>query len=116
MFRKSRKQLTIRFLQRTLLFLVSFSAGLFLFFLYGNRQGFLDATQRMLLAVLASGSAIATLLALFMLILEIILLVLKRKKLYFGTIAVSLVCIAFSSAFAIIARSILLLSGGLLPR
>lgn len=116
MFRKSRKQLTIRFLQRTLLFLVSFSTGLFLFFLFGNRQEFLDTTQRMILVVLSSSSAFATLLALFMLILEIVLLAMKRKKFYFGTIAVSLISIVFSSAFAITARAILLVSGGLAPR
>lgn len=116
MFRKSRKQLTIRFLQRTLLFLVSFSAGLFLFFLFGNGQGFLDVTQRMILVVLASSAAFATLLSLFMLILEIVFLALRRKKFYFATIAISLVCMALSSSFAIVARAILLLSAGLAPR
>lgn len=116
MFRKSRKQLTIRFLQRTLLFLVSFSAGLFLFFLFGNWQEFLDTTQRMILGTLSSSATLAAVLALFLLILEITLLALKRKKFFFETIAISIICILASSLFTLVAHTILLLSGGLAPR
>lgn len=112
MLRKSRKQLTIRFLQRTVLFLVCFSSSLFLFFLFGNMQGFLDATQTMLLQVL-SASALATgLLSSVLILTALFFLALQKRRRYASTIVISFCCLLLSSTLAVVSRVILLMSGG----
>lgn len=113
MLRKSRKQLTTRFLHRILLFLTSFSAGLALLFFYGNAQGFLDSTQKMILVVLAGASLLTVLLALALVLLEVIFLVIERKKIYLGLLAACVFCLALSLVFTFGAHAIILLSKGL---
>jgi hypothetical protein len=112
MLRKSRKQLTTRFLHRIILFLTSFSAGLSLFFFYGNAQGFLDSTQKMILVVLAGTSLLTVLLAIALILLEIIVLFVERKKIYLGLLAAGIFCLALSLLFTLGTHAIILLSQG----
>jgi putative copper export protein len=113
MLRKSRKQLTTRFLHRIILFLTSFSAGLALFFLYGNAQGFLDSTQKMILIILAGTSLLTVLLAMALILLEIIFLVIEKKKIYLGLLAICIFCLVLSLLFTLCTHAIILLSKGL---
>jgi hypothetical protein len=112
MLRKSRKQLTIRFLHRTVLFLVSFSTGLVLFFIFGNLQEFLDSTQSLILSVLSASTLITLILSLVLIITEIILFFVKKWKLYISMLSVSFFCLIYSSILAILSHTILILSRG----
>ncbi len=113
MLRKSRKQLTTRFLHRAVLFFTAFSVCLALFFFFGNVQEFLDTTQRMILAVLSLASLITVLLAVILLVLELVLLIAQRKKLYLLLVAMCLVCLIVSAGLALASHAILLLSAGM---
>lgn len=113
MLRKSRKQLTTRFLHRTILFFTSFSVGLTLFFVFGNMQHFMDSTQSMILTVLSGTSLVTVLIALILLVLEGILFLKKMKKLYLVMLFVTCLCLVFGVIVSILAHFILLLSRGL---
>jgi hypothetical protein len=116
MLRKSGKQLTVRFLQRTTLFLVCFSAGLFLFYVYGNVQGFLDSTQTIILQCLSATALIAVLLSLILFSLELLLLAVKKKSLYVGPLLVSFFCMVVSLTLALLSHAVVILSRGFLMR
>ena len=112
MLRKSRKQLTIRFLHRTVLFLVSFSTGLFLFFIFGNVQEFLDSTQSLILEVLSGTSLVTLILSIALIVTEIVLLIVKKWKLYISLISVSFLCMIYSLLLSILSHTIIILSRG----
>jgi len=112
MLRKSRKQLTIRFLHRTVLFLVSFSTGLVLFFIFGNIQEFLDSTQSLILAVFSATTLIAFMLSTVLIVIELILLLVKKRKLYISLLSVSFLCLIYSLILTILSHTIIILSHG----
>jgi len=112
MLRKSRKQLTIRFLHRTVLFLVSFSTGLVLFFIFGNVQEFLDSTQSLILGVISATTLITFILSIVLIVTEIVLLCIKKWKLYISLLSVSIFCLIYSLILAILSHTILILSRG----
>lgn len=114
MVRKSRKQLTIRFLHRITLFLTFFSFGLILLFFFGNAQDFLDSSQFIVLSVLSASSILSTLVALTSAILELSACVRRRKRIYLAMFAVSVLCVLFSLSSALISRGILLAAAGTL--
>lgn len=112
MVRKSRKQLTIRFLHRTTLFLSFFSFGLILLFFFGNAQDFLDTSQFIVLSVLSASSILSTLVALTSAVLELSVCFGRRKQPYLSMFAVSVLCVLFSLSAALVSRGILLAAAG----
>ncbi len=113
MLRKSRKQLTTRFLHRTVLFSTSFSAGLVLFYLFGNVQEFMDSTQFLLLAVLSGTALVTVMLSLTVLVLEIALRIARRQRLHPLLVFVHLLCLAIGMTLSFASNTIILLSHGL---
>jgi hypothetical protein len=113
MLRKSRKQLTTRFLHRTVLFSTSFSAGLVLFYLFGNVQEFMDSTQILLLSVLSGTALVTVMLSLTVLVLEIALRLAGRQRLHPVLVFVHLVCLGIGTALSFASNTIILLSRGL---
>lgn len=113
MFRKSRKQLTIRFLQRTVLFFAVFSCSLFLFFVSGNMQHFLDDTQRLILGVLAASALVAVLLSVLLFFADLYFILMKKERQYALPMVVALLCMLFSFSLAFFSHVVILLSHGL---
>ncbi len=112
MVRKSRKQLTIRFLHRATLFLTFFSFGLILLFFLGNGQDFLDTSQFIVLTVLSAASMLATLVSATSAVLELSVFIGGKRGPYLGMFTVSVLCLVFSLSAALISRGILLLAAG----
>lgn len=113
MVRKSRKQFTIRFLHRTMLFLVFFSLGLVLLYLFGNGQDFLDSSQYIVLRTLSAATALSLAVSLMALVLEAAFFIRRRQRVYLSMSAASLFCLVFSLAGALLSRGILLASAGI---
>jgi len=113
MFRKSRKQLTTRFLHRTVLFSTSFSAGLVLFYLFGNIQEFMDSTQYLILAVLSGTALVTVMLSLTVIVLEIALRMAGRQRIHPFLLVSHLVCLCLGIALSLLSNTIVLLSRGL---
>lgn len=111
----TQKQLTIRFLQRTVLFLFSFLIALFSLFILGNIQNFLDSSQLIILRFLIGTGVLLFLFALFAFIFEIYHGIRLRSVYYFIRCVISGIACLFGLSTAIIAAVILLLSIGLLP-
>lgn len=112
MVRKSRKQLTIRFLHRAALFLSFFSLGLILLFFFGNAQNFLDTSQFIVLGVLSGISMLSTLVSFISMVLEISAFLARRRGPYLGMLSVSFLCFAYSLSAALVSRGILLVAAG----
>lgn len=112
MLRKSTKQLTARFLQRTVLFLTAFSVGLALFFYFGNLQDFMDSTQSMILSVLAVSSLLTFLVSAGLSCVAAILFVIKKQKSNIVTFSVGFICLLIALLLSFIAHVIMLLSRG----
>lgn len=112
MFRKSRKQLTIRFLHRTVLFLTCFSVCLAFLYGFGNGQSFLDETQMVILQVLSFLSLFASMIAGVLFLMELFFLVMQKRRLYLGLMGVSLVCALACGVLSAFARAIILFSRG----
>jgi len=111
MFRKSRKQLTIRFLHRTTLFLSSLSLGLALFFGFGNAQHFLDSTQVLILSILSFTSLALVLVSSFLFIPAVILFFKTRRR--FAVLAlIALFSGAIGLILAVLSQLVILLSRG----
>jgi hypothetical protein len=113
MYRKSRKQLTVRFLQRTVLFLTTYSAGLALFFLFGNAQDFLDSTQSLILSVLAGTALLTTILALVLSASMLVSFIGKRLKRSLIAFFLGFFCLALVLFLALGSRIIIILSRGM---
>jgi len=113
MLRKSRKHLTTRFLQRTVLFSTSFSAGLALFFVFGNIQGFLDSTQSLILTVLSGSALITVILAFILILLNVSLKIMKKqRRLDIPMLILVFGCLIGGTVFSVIARFIILIAAG----
>ena len=110
-----RKQVTIRFLHRTVLFLFTVLTALFVLFILGNIQNFLDSSQIIILQFLIAGGILLFLVAVFAFLLEINYTIYIRKPYYLGRCIISVIACIFGLVIAIIASVILLLSTGLNP-
>ncbi len=113
MLRKSRKQLTTRFLHRTVLFSTSFSVGLVLFYLFGNIQEFLDSTQYLILAVLSGTALVSVMLSLTVILLEIALRITRRKRMHPLLLTAHFACLCIGIVLSLLSNTIVLLSRGL---
>lgn len=113
MHRKSRKQLTTRFLHRSVLFSTSFSVGLALFFIFGTMQKFIDTTQSLILSVLSATALVTVILAVISITLELILFFRKKKKIYLSMLLITFFCLSTGVFFSVITHFIILLSLGL---
>jgi hypothetical protein len=113
MLRKSRKQLTTRFLHRMVLFMTVLSAGMALFFYYGNAQEFLDSTQSMILWLMAKAALFTVLLSAILIVLELVFLFVERKKLYIALIAAGFLCLIVSFCVTLGSHVIILLAKGI---
>ncbi|HOT63387.1 MAG TPA: hypothetical protein PLU93_11045 [Treponemataceae bacterium] len=113
MLRKSRKQLTIRFLHRTILFCASFSVALLAFFAFGNYQDFLDETQLVILRSMVLAGIATFLLSATMIITGVVVFVRERKRLYLRLMASGALFMFFGAALALLGAGIILLSDGL---
>lgn len=110
-----RKQVTIRFLHRTVLFLFTVLIALFVLFVLGNIQNFLDSSQIIILQFLIAGGILLFLVAVFALLFEINYNIYLRKPYYLGRCIISGIACIFGLVIAIAASAILLLSSGLNP-
>ena len=110
-----RKQVTIRFLHRTVLFLFTVLIALFVLFVLGNIQNFLDSSQIIILQFLIAGGILLFLVAVFALLFEINYSIYLRKTYYLGCCIISGIACIFGLVIAIAASAILLLSSGLNP-
>ena len=107
-----RKQVTIRFLHRTVLFLFSFLIALCALFVLGNVQSFLDSSQLIILRFLIGTGSLLFILSLFSLLVELYYIFHLRSARYLGHCVLSgITCVAGLGA-AILAATILLLSNG----
>lgn len=113
MLRKSRKQLTTRFLHRTVLFFVSFSFGLVLFFMFGNTQHFMDSTQSLILLIVSFTSLMTVILSGIFLVMEMILIFTKKKKKNVSMLVVNMFCLVTGILLSLLTHIIILLSHGL---
>lgn len=113
MLTKSRKQLTARFLQRTVLFLTTYSGGLALFYLFGNAQDFQDSTQFLILAVLAATALLTTTLALILSLVTLGLFLARKRKRNLMLFCIGFACFAVVFAITLGSHVILLLSRGM---
>ena len=120
MLRKRRKQLTIRFLYRTSLFLAAFSTGVAFFFFFGNVQHFMDTTQTMILSILSASALMLVLVSLILLIPEISLfahdggrrLFMHGRRRHFFMILATVLCLFMGILYASVSRLIIVLSRG----
>ena len=110
-----RKQVTIRFLHRTVLFLLTVLIALFALFILGNIQNFLDSSQIIILQFLIAGGILLFLLAVFAFLFEINYTIYLRKRYYLSHCIISIIACIFGLVMAIAASVILLLSTGLQP-
>lgn len=112
---KFRKQVTIRFLHRTVLFLFTVLIALFALFILGNVQNFLDSSQIIILRFLIGSGILLFLCAVFAFLFEIRSIIRSRKFYYLGHCIISVVACIFGLIIAIAAAVIMLLSNGLNP-
>jgi len=112
MLRKSQKQLTTRFLHRTVLFFTALSVALAFFFLFGNMQSFLDSTQSMILSALSATSLISAILAVVLIALEAFFLFTEKKRMYALLIGMGIFCLIIVASLALGSRVIMLLAAG----
>lgn len=110
---KSRKQITVRFLHRTVLFMTALSSGVFLFYYIGNIQQFLDVTLRGLLEILSAISFVTFISGCVLILLEISVLLHKRKTIYAFLAVIAFLCTVYSLLLTLFARSVLFLSSGI---
>ena len=108
-----RKHVTIRFLHRTVLFLFTVLIALFVLFILGNVQNFLDSSQIIILRFLIAGGILLFLVAVFAFLFEINYSIYLRKPFYLGRCIISGIACIFGLAIAIVASAILLLSNGI---
>ncbi len=113
MLRKSRKQLTIRFLHRTILFFTVFSAVLVFFYAFGNYQLFQDRTLIGILRLITTSGIATVLLCVVVIIMELFLFFTNRRRIYLSMLMVSVFCLCFGAAVAVGSSIIVLMSGGL---
>lgn len=110
-----KKRLFIRFLQRAVLFLFLFLIALFILFVVGNIQNFLDASQIIILRLQIGVGTLLFLLAGFSILFEIYYGIILRQKRFFIRFIMNSLAAAFGLIIAIISAIILLLSAGLPP-
>ncbi len=99
-------------MHRTVLFFTALSAGLALFFLFGNMQSFMDSTQGMILSALSATSLISAILAVVLIALEAFFLFSEKKRMYALLIGMCLFCLIIAALLALGSRVIMLLSAG----
>jgi hypothetical protein len=109
---QSRNPLTTRFLHRTVLFSTVFSAGLAFFYLFGNLQDFLDSTQILILSTVSASSIATVILSVFLVILELILFRVQKKKINYFMLFLTGVCLLAGIFLSLVSNSIILLSHG----
>ena len=102
-------------LHRTVLFLFTVLIALFVLFVLGNIQNFLDSSQIIILQFLIAGGILLFLVAVFALLFEINYSIYLRKPYYLGHCIISGIACIFGLVIAIAASAILLLSSGLNP-
>ena len=108
-----RKHVTIRFLHRTVLFLFTVLIALFVLFILGNVQNFLDSSQIIILRFLIAGGILLFLVAVFAFLFEINYSIYLRKPYYLGRCIISGIACLLGLIIAILAAIILLLANGL---
>ena len=108
-----RKQVTIRFLHRTVLFLFTVLIALFVLFVLGNIQNFLDSSQIIILQLLIVVGILLFLVAAFALLFELNYSIYLRKLHYVGRCIISGIACLLGLIIAILAAIILLLANGL---
>ena len=108
-----RKQVTIRFLHRTVLFLFTVLIALFVLFVLGNIQNFLDASQIIILQFLSGTGILLFLCAAFAFLFEINYSIHLRKLYYLGHCILSGIACIFGLLTAIASSVIISLSNGL---
>ena len=108
-----RKQVTIRFLHRTVLFLFTVLVALCVLFVLGNIQNFLDASQIIILQFLSGTGILLFLCAAFAFLFEINYSIHLRKLYYLGHCIRSGIACIFGLLTAIASSVIISLSNGL---
>ena len=111
--KKSRKQQTVRFLHRSVLFFTFFSIGLFIFYVFGNIQYFIDSTQEMLLQFLSIVSVSLMVLSIVTFCTEIVFFIRMKTLFYLLLSLVSFFSFILGIVGSILSRSILILSQGI---
>ena len=105
--------ITLRFLHKTVFFLFSFFIIVFLLFIIGNIQNFLDTTQLFILRIAAGTGGLLFFFAAFAAIFELYYIVQLRRKRYAGYCIINLIACATGLLGSVIATVILILSSGL---
>ncbi len=113
MFRKSKKKLAIRFLQRSVLFANFFCLSNFVFFIYGNWQDFLDATQLLLLSIVSIAALLGLSLAAVLFLVDFFFIAGGKKMQYVPSLVISVFSCAFLTAVALVSRGLISLAGGM---
>ena len=108
-----RKHVTIRFLHRTVLFLFTVLIALFVLFVLGNIQNFLDSSQIIILQLLIVVGLLLFLVAACAVLFELNYSIYLRNLHYLGHCIISGIACIFGLIIAIIAAVILLLANGL---
>lgn len=108
-----RKQITIRFLHRTVLFLFSFVITLCALFVLGNVQNFLDSSQSMILRFLLGAGGLLCIFSIFAFLFELYYIFHQRTVRYLGHCIMSGIACIVGLGTAVLAAVILLLSSGM---
>lgn len=110
-----RKQITIRFLNRTVLFLFFFVIALFSLFVLGNVQNFLDSSQKVILRSLLGAGGLLFVFSVFSFLFELYYIFHAKSARYLGHCIISAFACAVGLGIAVLAAVILLLSSGVQP-
>lgn len=113
MLRKSEKRLMTRLMQRTVLFLTTYTGGLALFYLFGNVQIFQDSTQFLILGVLSATAILTAILSFILSALILAGIVSRRRKRGLPLFLLGVSCFLFVCVLGVTAHVIVILARGL---
>lgn len=109
---KSQKNIAVRFLHRILLFLTSFSFTLCLIFYYGNVQEFSNTSLFFVLRTLSFISLFASIISIFLFVLELVLLIHNKNKRYINLLVICVFCFCFTLGITLFSHIILFFGAG----
>ncbi len=113
MLRKSEKRLMTRLLQRTVLFLTTYTGGLALFYLFGNVQDFQDSTQFLILGVLSATALLTAILSFMLSAIILVELASRRRRKGLSIALLGLSCLAFVCVLTVASHVVVILARGL---
>ncbi|EFW36526.1 hypothetical protein DWQ65_00700 [Treponema phagedenis] len=107
------KQLTVRFLHRSVIYLTVLLISFLLFYFFGNFQGFLDESQLLLLRIISGCGLFLSLMCIFAFCFELYFYLRTKFKTYRRLSLISFFAFIFAVIISITGTVIIILSKGL---